>query len=570
MKVSIENLIWKAYDEQSKRFNISDLILKHRFKIDDYDLTNRQEIAGFFQFIEAKNLFARGSDQCFGYYQLFNLITNAQYERLSFISSLTKHRLLNLKAAFLDLINEPQGVVLKQEIIPFINPKLIKDSKAAINDLIVILNLDRLDLTTKLTYLAKTEFKLSKQLILKKIKQADVVNALIGKNDSYRAINFKQIIPKWYSQVQSQTTFQDNLQICKKNYQKRIIFLKPLKLVVNKNDYFFINDQVLSQDLNEINLKINLINDQALKKTKIASDLNFVFANHQIEFEKFPKQLIAWSITNKLANCLTKTKIVNMMKTVQTKQVTTFNHDNWHRTYCKLIQNLVKAKFIDGKYYRLKPVYIGNHQGANGADLEQLMDYLFTFINYDLISYDEQNNDLTNALLKIIISHFYYEYLHPYYDFNGRSGRILMDQIAKPNRKLQLTIRLMIWLISFQVIDYQTAFQISQIKDNGNLTWFCQTMLKFYLQALNFSLYLQKLQWKCCDQNHECFDLLTLIYIKNNQSVLQLKSRFIERFSRIIWNQDLDIMVSFKTSLDCLIAQNLVIKSNGKIKLCKL
>ena len=83
------------------------------------------------------------------------------------------------------------------------------------------------------------------------------------------------------------------MQICKKNYQKRIIFLKPLKLVVNKNDYFFINDQVLSKDLNEINLKINLINDQALKKTKIASDHNFVFANHQIEFEKFPKQLIA-------------------------------------------------------------------------------------------------------------------------------------------------------------------------------------------------------------------------------------------------------------------------------------
>jgi Fic family protein len=70
-----------------------------------------------------------------------------------------------------------------------------------------------------------------------------------------------------------------------------------------------------------------------------------------------------------------------------------------------------------------KGVYIGNRLGeviyTPPQEEEMIMEYLENLFEYIY-------SDQSNSLIKIIISHYQFEAIHPFYDGNGRAGRILM------------------------------------------------------------------------------------------------------------------------------------------------
>lgn len=78
-----------------------------------------------------------------------------------------------------------------------------------------------------------------------------------------------------------------------------------------------------------------------------------------------------------------------------------------------------------GKYYRTKPVYIlkGIHLGEDGfmgiheSKIDYYMDQFFCYVN------NQSSNDKIDEFIKSQVMHFYFVYLHPYFDVNGRSSR---------------------------------------------------------------------------------------------------------------------------------------------------
>lgn len=106
----------------------------------------------------------------------------------------------------------------------------------------------------------------------------------------------------------------------------------------------------------------------------------------------------------------------------------TINKDTLKELYDQLSENILdpRDKIRMGKYYRTAPVYIIKGKrldvepfmGINENKIEYHMNQLFEFIN---------NNELEeteiNKFIKSQIMHFYFVYIHPYFDVNGRTSR---------------------------------------------------------------------------------------------------------------------------------------------------
>ena len=81
-----------------------------------------------------------------------------------------------------------------------------------------------------------------------------------------------------------------------------------------------------------------------------------------------------------------------------------------------------------GEYYREGPVYILRgisfdrfFEGVPVKHIDEYMNILFDYINRN-----DDNTDI-DTFIKSQIIHCYLVYIHPYFDGNGRTGRILSN-----------------------------------------------------------------------------------------------------------------------------------------------
>lgn len=85
-----------------------------------------------------------------------------------------------------------------------------------------------------------------------------------------------------------------------------------------------------------------------------------------------------------------------------------------------IVKDVCENKECAGTLYRDGMVYVGNeikteHKPARAEDIPRLMNKLFAF---------EASNEL-DSLIKSFIFHFYFVYIHPFCDGNGRTARTI-------------------------------------------------------------------------------------------------------------------------------------------------
>lgn len=97
-----------------------------------------------------------------------------------------------------------------------------------------------------------------------------------------------------------------------------------------------------------------------------------------------------------------------------------FNKQNLYKLYCLLSKDCLdeEDRLKDGAYYRDDAVTIGGFDGADADIIDQCMDSLFAFAN------DPESIKKHNELLPHIC-HYYILYVHPYFDYNGRTARMV-------------------------------------------------------------------------------------------------------------------------------------------------
>ena len=130
---------------------------------------------------------------------------------------------------------------------------------------------------------------------------------------------------------------------------------------------------------------------------------------------------------------------------------------------------------LDGKYFRKDTVKVINglgntiHIGINGEEvIEKNIEDLIQFMNRKDIPF----------LVKASISHFFFEYIHPFYDGNGRFGRYLLSLYLA--RKLDiLTAFSVSYSISKNLDDYYKSFvEVEDVNNYGEITFFVENILK--------------------------------------------------------------------------------------------
>lgn len=99
-----------------------------------------------------------------------------------------------------------------------------------------------------------------------------------------------------------------------------------------------------------------------------------------------------------------------------------FNKDNLLKLYKILSKGCLKEKdeIKEGHYYRDDEVEIDNYPGCPTNKVNECMDSLFEFINHEI-----KNGDSLDLFYLPHICHYYIVYIHPYFDYNGRTARMV-------------------------------------------------------------------------------------------------------------------------------------------------
>lgn len=205
----------------------------------------------------------------------------------------------------------------------------------------------------------------------------------------------------------------------------------PLK---NNNRYFYINENMLKEkeeELEEFILKSGKMDTLSFVKKVLL--FNEVQSNNSVEgyyddIEKI-KKIVNEKKIYKNSQEKDKLRIINLYEGYR---YILDNKDITKETLKKLNSILSKGLLDDedyknmGEYYRKNPVYIyyssdvtkRPDMGLDASLVEDKMDELLDFMNN--YSFDDTK---TMSYLKSQILHFYFVYIHPYYDVNGRTAR---------------------------------------------------------------------------------------------------------------------------------------------------
>ena len=178
---------------------------------------------------------------------------------------------------------------------------------------------------------------------------------------------------------------------------------------------------------------------------------------------------------NKLDGIIKKYKDIMEKNFKDTQHIESLS--SFRKIYDEMFEDFEKSGNykLDGKYFRKDIVKVINglgniiHIGVNGEEaIEKNIEDLIQFMNIKDIPF----------LIKASISHFFFEYIHPFYDGNGRFGRYLLSLYLA--RKLDnLTAFSVSYSISRNLDDYYKSFvEVEDVTNYGEITFFVENILK--------------------------------------------------------------------------------------------
>lgn len=130
-----------------------------------------------------------------------------------------------------------------------------------------------------------------------------------------------------------------------------------------------------------------------------------------------------------------------------------------------------------GKYYRTKPVYILKGRSLSvepfkGVDSDKIDYYMNQFFEY--VNSDNNDTKDIDTFIKSQVMHFYFVYIHPYFDVNGRTSRTVSMWYLLNNKSYPYII--FNRAIAYSQKNYEPT--IIKAREYGDVTLFLKYMIE--------------------------------------------------------------------------------------------
>lgn len=291
----------------------------------------------------------------------------------------------------------------------------------------------------------------------------------------------------------------------KENYNSSNKTILDLKTFNSKYIYFYNSKELSNYTADYFNYTNNesLINNNynEIILSRVASELDGTL---KIEGVNTTRKKILDIISSKKINDNNEQIISNMYKGLEFIQSKPeFNEDNLYSLYKILTLNCLDLCDIPKNYYRDSMVVIGGHDGCPVELIKPCMDSLFQYVN----KYIDKNN----IYLPFIV-HYYIVYIHPYFDYNGRTARMCSLWISYLCGNEESLPTFISEAINDDKTNYYNAIEDTR-NSNNDLTYFLTYIYKisinYYLTYMNIKEINDKLSL-----NGEFLTTTELYYLK--------------------------------------------------------
>lgn len=293
----------------------------------------------------------------------------------------------------------------------------------------------------------------------------------------------KNIDEEYIKRIENPATLITELKINPMKKGNKILDKEYSLFYVNLLEHTLLQEKIVKNS-NKINYISNKLPAIAIKEIIMKILSNELYKTNKIEGIETIKSEIYYSLkddkksskkNNKLEGIIKKYKDIMEKNFKDTQHIN--NLSSFRKIYDEMFEGFEKSGNykLDGKYFRKDTVKVINglgniiHIGVNGEEaIEKNIEDLIQFMNIKDIPF----------LIKASISHFFFEYIHPFYDGNGRFGRYLLSLYLA--RKLDnLTAFSISYSISRNLDDYYKSFvEMEDINNYGEITFFVENILK--------------------------------------------------------------------------------------------
>ena len=293
----------------------------------------------------------------------------------------------------------------------------------------------------------------------------------------------KNIDEEYIKRIENPATLITELKINPMKKGNKILDKEYSLFYVNLLELSLLQEKIL-QNSNKISYISNKLPQIVIKEIIIKILSNELYKTNKIEGIETVKSEIHSSLkddkksskkNNKLEGIIKKYKDIMENNFEDTEHIDSLS--SFRKIYDEMFEDFEKSGNykLDGKYFRKDTVKVINglgniiHIGVNGEEaIEKNIEDLIQFMNIKDIPF----------LVKASISHFFFEYIHPFYDGNGRFGRYLLSLYLA--RKLDnLTAFSVSYSISRNLDDYYKSFvEVEDVTNYGEITFFVENILK--------------------------------------------------------------------------------------------